>query len=163
MRNINIVTAIGKGGVIGLNNKLPWHIPSELKVFKTITEDRNVVMGYNTYLSLGKPLPNRTNFVVTRREINIPGCIVVQDLSTISLSQEPLYIIGGQRIYEIYSSFADTFYISYIHDYYGPGDAYFPRHVLDYVTLNFRKSIFYIDKKFSTYKFSRVWDATDWY
>ena len=73
----SIIVAVARNGVIGDKNRLLWHIAEDLRHFKTLTTGHPVVMGRKTYESLGRPLPNRTNVVVTRQRIEIPGCTVV--------------------------------------------------------------------------------------
>ena len=75
---VSIIVAVAENGVIGDKNALLWHISEDLKYFKSVTSGHPVVMGRKTYESLGRPLPNRTNVVVTRQEMEIPGCRVAQ-------------------------------------------------------------------------------------
>ena len=74
---ISIIVAIAENHAIGKDNKLLWYLPNDLKHFKTITSGHTVIMGRKTYYSVGKPLPNRRNIVITRQNINIEGCEVV--------------------------------------------------------------------------------------
>ena len=77
---VSIIVAVAENGVIGDKNALLWHISEDLKYFKSVTSGHPVVMGRKTYESLGRPLPNRTNVVVTRQEMEIPGCRVAHSL-----------------------------------------------------------------------------------
>ena len=77
---VSIIVAVAENGVIGDKNTLLWHISEDLKHFKAVTTGRPVIMGRKTYESLGRPLPNRTNVVITRRQVEIPGCRVVHSL-----------------------------------------------------------------------------------
>ncbi len=99
---ISIIVAVAENGVIGDKNSLLWHISEDMKHFKAITSGHPVVMGRKTYESLGRPLPGRTNVVVTRQEIEIEGCRVVHSLEE-ALAQFPadeeIFIIGGAEIY----------------------------------------------------------------
>lgn len=103
---IVIVVAIGSGRVIGVNNGLPWRIPEDLRRFKGITSGHPVVMGRRTYGSLGRPLPNRTNIVVTRQtDLRVPeGVIVARSLEEAidlaSLRDNAIFVIGGAEIYD---------------------------------------------------------------
>lgn len=103
---INAIVAVNYSGGIGINNQIPWHIPEDLKVFKALTVNKNVYMGYNTHASIGKPLPNRTNYVFTSK--------VLEEINTYNeLLEPPLingWIIGGASIYRHYMP-----YISYFH------------------------------------------------
>lgn len=92
-----------KGG-IGLDNKLPWHIKEEMEHFKQTTINHKVLMGSNTFFSIGKPLPNRQNYVVTHNKINNPEITIISDLNSFinehKNSDEIIYVIGGKQIYE---------------------------------------------------------------
>lgn len=107
---ITYVVAIAKNGVIGSHNTLPFYIPEDLKHFKRVTEGHTILMGKNTFDSimnrLGKPLPNRTNVVITRNaEYKAPeGVIVFNDLDTalteLAKTTEELMVGGGSQIYK---------------------------------------------------------------
>lgn len=105
---------------IGKDNALPWRIPSDLQHFKKMTEGASVIMGYNTMLSLGKPLPGRTNYVLTRfKEPNLPlGFIGVQmvqglrDFMAITGKRENLWVIGGAKTYEILAEYVERWVIT---------------------------------------------------
>ena len=77
---ISLIVAVAENGVIGDRNALLWHISEDLRHFKAVTTGHPVVMGRKTWESLGRPLPNRTNVVITRQNIEIPGCTVVHSL-----------------------------------------------------------------------------------
>lgn len=77
---VSIIVAVAENGVIGDKNTLLWHISEDLKHFKAVTTGHPVIMGRKTYESLGRPLPNRTNVVITRQQVEIPGCRVVHSL-----------------------------------------------------------------------------------
>ena len=115
---ISIIVAVAANGVIGDKNKLLWHISEDLKHFKALTTGHPVVMGRKTCESLGRPLPDRVNVVVTRQELDIPGCTVVHSLA------EALELFGAQ-IYAEALPLADRFYLTRVeHDY--EGDTRFP-------------------------------------
>lgn len=105
---------------IGIDNALPWRIPSDLKHFKKMTAGASVIMGYNTMLSLGKPLPGRTNYVLTRfKEPHLPeGFIGVQmvqglrDFMAITGKRENLWVIGGAKTYEILAEYVQRWVIT---------------------------------------------------
>lgn len=129
---ISIIVAISKNNVIGKDNDLPWHYPSDLKYFKETTLHKTVVMGSNTFKSIisrnKKPLPNRTNIVVTRnKDFSYPGVIVVNDLVEFLQQdhQEEIFIIGGKQIYEQALGFTERLYITHIDEEY-EGDTFFP-------------------------------------
>ena len=130
-RKISIIVAMSKNFVIGLNNKLPWHITEDLKNFKKTTVNHCVIMGRKTYDSIGKPLKDRRNIVISRNKLLlIDGVDVVNSLEkAISLVEEPneIFIIGGEQIYQIALSLATHLYVTKVHDHY-KGDAFFPEY-----------------------------------
>ena len=104
---IAAIVAISQNGVIGVENRLPWHLPADLRHFKQLTTSHTVVMGRKTYESIGKPLPNRQNIVISRQKNYIAeGCIVVESLkNAIEIARnsdaEKVFIIGGAEIYRL--------------------------------------------------------------
>lgn len=124
---ISIISAISKNNVIGLNNTLPWHLPEDLKHFKNLTTGKTVVMGRKTFESIGKPLPNRTNIVLSRnnKEINIPGVITTNNIESLIHSENEIFIIGGSEIYSLFLPYANKLYLTLIDEEY-EGDTYFP-------------------------------------
>ncbi len=126
---ISIIVAIARNGVIGGDNSLLWHIAEDLQRFKRITTGHPVVMGRKTFESLGRPLPGRTNVVITRqKDYRAQGCTVVHSLGeAVGLfpPQEEVFIIGGGDIYRQALPIADRLYITRVmHDY--EGDTLFP-------------------------------------
>ncbi|WP_346699544.1 dihydrofolate reductase [uncultured Alistipes sp.] len=125
---LSLIVAVAQNGVIGDRNALLWHISEDLKHFKALTSGHPVVMGRKTYESLGRPLPNRTNVVVSRQELEIPGCRVVHSLDealALFPGDEEVFIIGGAQIYAEALPRADRFYLTRVfHDY--EGDTRFP-------------------------------------
>jgi dihydrofolate reductase len=133
---ISIIAAIGKNRVLGKNNKLLWHIPEDLRRFKNLTSGHPVIMGRKTYESifamLGKPLPNRTNIVVTHLDYPAPEGVIVSHSLPEALSRakdskgsEEIFIIGGGQIYEAALPFTDRLYLTLIDDEQ-EGDTFFP-------------------------------------
>lgn len=127
---ISLVAAMSKNGVIGAHNQLPWHIPDELKYFKSLTKGKAVVMGRKTFLSIGcKALPHRLNIILSKNSgFLAPGCVVVQSAEAAIGAAEPyeeLMIIGGSEIYKEFLPRADRIYLSLIHREV-EGDTYFP-------------------------------------
>ena len=117
-----------ENGVIGDKNALLWHISEDLKYFKSVTSGHPVVMGRKTYESLGRPLPNRTNVVVTRQEMEIPGCRVAHSLEeAVALfpAEEEVFVIGGAQIYAQALPLAGRFYLTRVFHAY-EGDTHFP-------------------------------------
>ncbi len=125
---VSIIVAIAANGVIGDRNALLWHISEDLKHFKALTTGHPVVMGRKTYESLGRPLPNRTNVVITRQEIAIAGCTVVHSLDeALALfgADEEVFVIGGAQIYAQALPRAGRFYLTRVRRAY-EGDTVFP-------------------------------------
>ena len=122
-----MIAATGNNNQIGLNNKLLWHIPEDLKNFKEITKHKAIVMGRKTFDSIGKALPYRINIVLTRdKSFKRPGVIVVHEpLDILKLDIEEIVVIGGEEIYKIFLPYAEKIYLSKV-DYNGPADTFFP-------------------------------------
>ena len=126
---ITIIAAIAENNALGKDNKLIWHLPADLIRFKKTTSNHHIIMGRKTYESLGKPLPNRTNIIITRNKNFIAeGCIVVHSLKeAIEAAKEDKnpYILGGAEIYKQAIKIADKLDITYVH-YKFEADAFFP-------------------------------------
>ena len=107
MSNINysMIVAVSDNNVIGKNGTMPWHLKTDLQRFKKLTENHTIIMGKNCFNSIGKPLPNRTNIVVSSNtDLEIPGCIVkpsLQYAADYANSRYDLtpFIIGGGTLY----------------------------------------------------------------
>ncbi|MBE6186555.1 MAG: dihydrofolate reductase [Alistipes sp.] len=125
---ISIIVAVAQNGVIGDKNSLLWHISEDMRFFKRTTSGHPVIMGRKTYESLGRPLPNRTNVVISRTLGELEGCTVVRSLEeAIALfpTEEEVFVIGGAQIYALALNVADRFYLTRVgHDY--EGDTSFP-------------------------------------
>ena len=125
---ISIIVAVAENGVIGDKNSLLWHISEDLRNFKRITSGHPVIMGRKTFESLGRPLPNRTNVVISRTTKHIEGCTVVDSLeAAIAMfpKEEEVFIIGGAQIYALALNIADKFYLTRV-GYAYEGDTSFP-------------------------------------
>ncbi len=127
---ISLIVAMDKKRVIGVDNKLPWHLPADLKRFKELTLGHHIVMGRKTFESIGKPLPGRTTVIITRqREYKAEGCLVVHSLDAALLaaaSDSETFILGGGEIFTQALETADKIYITEIDTEVPRGDAYFP-------------------------------------
>jgi dihydrofolate reductase len=129
MPKISMVAAMANNRVIGKDNKMPWHMPADLKHFKKVTMGKPVVMGRKTYESIGMLLPGRENVIVTRDQAyQVAGATIVhsleqaiEHLSTV----EEIMIIGGSNIYSQMLAKAETLYLTFI-DLDVAGDACFP-------------------------------------
>jgi dihydrofolate reductase len=97
---INIIVAYDKNLAIGKDNTLVWRQSADLKRFKELTTGHTVVMGRKTYESIGKPLPNRRNIVITRQDIKIEGVEIIKSIEEIKNIKEDIFIIGGGEIYK---------------------------------------------------------------
>ena len=132
---IAAVAAIGKNRVLGKENKLLWHIPDDLKRFKELTTGHPIILGRKTFESilsyLGKPLPNRTSFVVTRDpKWRYDGVITAASIEDAlekakQIDQEKICIGGGAQIYELALPYTDVLHLTII-DEGKEGDSYFP-------------------------------------
>jgi dihydrofolate reductase len=127
---ITLVAAIASNNVIGKENSLPWNIPEDLKRFKQMTSGHTILMGRKTFDSIGRPLPNRQNIVMTKDEnFEKEGIKVINDfdeaLELIKKSNEDVFIIGGSKIYELFEPVANSLAITRILKDF-EGDAFFP-------------------------------------
>ena len=126
---VSIIVAIAQNGTIGDKNALLWHIKEDMRFFRTTTSGHAVIMGRKTFESLGRPLPNRTNIVITRNAaLEIEGCKVVGSLDealSLCSGEEEIFIIGGGEIYRQAMGVADKLYITLVHNSY-EGDTRFP-------------------------------------
>jgi dihydrofolate reductase len=124
---IKIIVAMSENRVIGNNNELIWKLSSDLKRFKELTTGHPVVMGRKTYESIGRPLPNRRNIIITRNsEYEVEGCEVVSSLEeALLLTNNDCFIIGGGEIYKQSLEIADKIYLTVVHKDF-EGDTSFP-------------------------------------
>lgn len=126
---VTAVAAIAENNAIGKNNQLLWHLPNDLKHFKQITSGHTIIMGRKTYDSVGKPLPNRRNIIITRQKIEIPGCEVVNSVEealAICMGEPEVFIIGGAEIYKLAMPLTNRIYLTVVHQQF-EADAYFPQ------------------------------------
>ena len=126
---ITIIAAIAKNNALGKDNQLIWHLPADLKRFKKVTSNHHVIMGRKTYESLGKPLPNRTNIIITRNtNFKAEGCVIVNSLpealEAAKKDSNP-YILGGAEIYKQAIQIADKLDLTFVHHNF-EADAFFP-------------------------------------
>lgn len=127
---ISIVVAVAGNNAIGKDNKLLWHIRDDLQLFKRITLDHVIVMGRKSFESIGKPLPKRTNVVVTRkRDYKPEGVMVFHSLDDVYRhfqNEEEIFIIGGGEIYRQSLDDAHRLYISHVDTVVEDADTFFP-------------------------------------
>ena len=126
---IAAIVAMSENRVIGVDNTLPWHLKADLQHFKKLTTGHAVIMGRKTFESIGRPLPNRENIIVTRNlDFSAEGCLVMHDLNEViayAKQQESVFIIGGAQLYQATLNHVDTLYITEVHTSL-EGDAFFP-------------------------------------
>ena len=128
---ISAIVATGKNGVIGSNNEIPWYLPADLAYFKKTTIGKPIIMGRNTFHSIGRPLPKRTNIVITRDPFfSAEGILVAHDIEeALTLAQETgateVFIIGGGQIYRQSMDYWDKIYLTEV-DIQVEGDTFFP-------------------------------------
>jgi len=114
------IVAIAENNVIGQNNSLPWQLPEDLKWFKKATKDSILIMGRKTFDSLGKPLPGRESYVLTRSNKEIPGAHVIHTVEDVLKLKEtatkPIWVIGGAEIYKLLLPYCAELYITHVKD-----------------------------------------------
>ncbi|WP_432708050.1 dihydrofolate reductase [Pedobacter sp.] len=126
---LSIVVAISENNAIGKDNKLLWHLPADLKHFKETTSGHTIIMGRKTYESIGRPLPNRRNIVITRNsELALEGVEVYNGMEqalTQCRNEAEVFIIGGAEIYKHALKHASKIYLTRVHETY-EADTFFP-------------------------------------
>lgn len=126
---ISLIAAMGNGRVIGIENRLPWRLPADMKHFRVLTMGKPLLMGRKTFDSIGKPLPGRTNIVVSRDpDFHPEGVMVARSIAEALSAEneaEEIMVIGGASFYAQLLPLAQRLYITEIHHDF-PGDAFFP-------------------------------------
>ncbi|MEH6544068.1 MAG: dihydrofolate reductase [Porticoccaceae bacterium] len=135
MVTVSLIVAVSNNGVIGVKNQLPWHLPEDLKYFKAVTMGKPIVMGRKTFESIGRPLPGRSNIVVTSSQNwHSPGLEVCHSLeAALELARrlaaasgmDEVMVIGGEQIYRQSINLADRIYMTKV-NVDMEGDAFFP-------------------------------------
>ena len=135
---LSIIVAMDDNHLIGKDNGLPWHLPADLTFFKKVTTGHSIIMGRKTYDSIGKPLPNRRNIVITRSvDASIEGCEVfnsIDDALDSTKEEEEVLVIGGANLCQQVLARVGRLYITHIEGVF-EGDTYFP----DYDTNEWRE------------------------
>lgn len=129
---VSLIVAIAENGVIGDKNALLWNIKEDMRRFRTTTTGHPVVMGRKTFESIGRPLPKRTNVVITRSDVKFEGCEMAHSLEEAIAkfpAEEEIFIIGGAQIYKQALPLVDKLYLTIVHRNY-EGDTSFPE--IDY-------------------------------
>lgn len=126
---LSLIVAMAKNRVIGLDNKIPWHLPAELKLFKDVTMGHHIVMGRRTWESINRLLPGRTSVIVTRQaDYRVPGALVVHSLAealAASAGDEEVFVIGGAELFRESLARADRLHLTVV-DAEPEGDTYMP-------------------------------------
>lgn len=128
---ISMIVAVDEERAIGKDNRLLWNIPEDLKRFKELTTGHTVIMGENTYYSIGRPLPNRTNIVVTlNQSLVLPGCFVVYSIDEAfqvakEKEDEEVFVIGGASIYKQCLPLVERLYLTLVEGKH-EADTFFP-------------------------------------
>lgn len=128
---LSMIAVIGKNRELGKDNGLLWHIPGDLARFKQITSGHPVIMGRKTFQSIGKPLPNRTNIIITSGQKMIPGIAIVHSLEAAidkakaSPGSEEIFVIGGGSLYAQAIAYANRLYLTLV-DKSADADTFFP-------------------------------------
>lgn len=128
MSMINIIVAAAENNVIGKNNDLIWHLPDDLKFFRATTSGHPIIMGRKTYESVGRPLPKRTNIIITSdKDYTADGCVIVHSLKeALEVSDDTeQFVVGGEQIYRLALPLADRVYLTRVHATPN-GDRFFP-------------------------------------
>jgi len=133
---ISLIAAMDEKRGIGVEGRLPWHLPADLKRFKSLTMGHHLIMGRKTFESIGRPLPGRTTIIVTRDQGFQPeGCLVAHSLETalefarLDLEDE-VFVIGGAEIFVQAIESADRIYLTQVHTSL-PADVYFPEYAAE--------------------------------
>ena len=148
---VSLIVAMASNRCIGINNELPWKLPEDLKYFKQVTSGKAIIMGRTTYDSLGRPLPNRTNIVMTRdadwegpigtRVVHsLEAALALAEAVAVSNYQDEVVVIGGAEIYAQLLPQVERLYITEVHTEVA-GDAFFPAlDMIDWQEMSRRKA-----------------------
>lgn len=132
---IAAIAAMSENRIIGKDNQLPWHLSADLKHFKALTTGHTIIMGRKTYQSIGKPLPNRRNVVLTRDQtFQAEGVEVVHSVEAACklIKNDPkAFVIGGAEIYQAFTPYLNYLYLTVIHQEFD-GDVYLPFDLTDW-------------------------------
>lgn len=114
---ISLIAAVSTNWVIGKNNQLPWRIPADLKRFKKLTTGKTVIMGRKTHESIGKPLVNRQNIILTQQpDYKAEGCLIAHDIkSALEMAEKEIFIIGGAQIYQLFMPLVERVYLTIVY------------------------------------------------
>lgn len=147
----NLIVAMTSEGTIGHDNQMLWQIPDELQQFKRLTLHKPIIMGYNTFLSIGKALPYRDNYVLTsKRKLPFQGATICKSIDhfIVTILADNVFVIGGVQVYEQFleRNLINTAYVSIVNSKI-IGNKKFPLHYLD----NWHKELYSQHSEFVTY------------
>jgi dihydrofolate reductase len=129
---ISIIVAVSENNVIGVSNQLPWHLSNDLKYFKSITQGHSIIMGRKTYDSIGRPLPNRENIIITSSKAIFDSALIIKNSIDDAINYckeknlDEVFIIGGDTIYKQTIDIAHKIYYTKVHTVIENGNAFFP-------------------------------------
>jgi dihydrofolate reductase len=154
---ISIIVALSEDNVIGRNNQLPWRLSADLQYFRRVTMGKPIVMGRKTFESIGKPLPGRENYIITRNQnYTVSGAKVFFDVSSAlddaKLIADEVMVIGGEQLYCATLALANRLYVTEVSGAY-EGDAFFPDFELSQWQLSGREPHVADEKNSADYTF----------
>ncbi len=129
---VSCIVAVDQHLAIGSRSQIPWYLPADLKYFRKTTTPHHVIMGRQTYESIGKPLPNRINIIITRDPYYLAsGCLIAHSIEeALSIAddhgEKESFIIGGAQIYAASEHYWDKVYMTRVHTIADQPDAFFP-------------------------------------
>ena len=132
---ISIIAAIGKNNELGKNNKLLWSLPADMAHFKKLTTGHTIIMGQKTFESIGKPLPNRKNIVLSLDKNSKPNGVEITNSiekaikmsrTALDTKNKEVFVIGGGQIYKLFMNIANKLYITHIDASFPDADTFFP-------------------------------------
>lgn len=137
---VSLIVAHADQNVIGFKGSMPWHLPDDLKHVKRLTEGNTIVMGRKTYDSIGRPLPNRRNVVMTRdKNFTAEGVDIIHSVDEIKSLDGKVFIFGGSNIYKETMHLVDEMYVTRIYETFG-GDTFFPEYDIGEWTVSDRET-----------------------
>ncbi|MDK6862723.1 dihydrofolate reductase [Nosocomiicoccus ampullae] len=124
---LSLIVAYANQNVIGFKGDMPWRLPHDLKRLKEITTGHTIVMGRTTYESLGRPLPNRKNVVLTSQDIDDDGIEIIRSLDEIKSLDGKVFVFGGSKLYDAMIDEVEEMYVTEIYESF-VGDTFFPEY-----------------------------------
>lgn len=127
-RPFKAIAAMSLNRVIGVGNRIPWHLPADFQWFKRTTLGHRLLMGRRTFESIGKPLPGRETFVLSRQSLTLPGAAVIPRLDAVDWDADPreVFVCGGAQIYTLALPQCSDLFLTLVLREVSDGDAFFP-------------------------------------